>query len=237
MGLEAANFISGLDKTWPTGLDPINKGDDHLRLVKSVLKGQFPGVGGDGYSEAILATEADLNNCVGSTGNFQDQINAAVAIALENQLGVSPIGGVIQYNGTFAGIPANWQLCDGTNGTFDMSDKFVLGTVLEGSLGDGGGSPDSVVVSHQHAEAGVHTHPITDPGHAHPLLLHDENGNNGGRIAVTSSIDNYNGNTQSASTGISVDGDGIHQHAAEGVSGAGANLPPYITLAFIQRIS
>ena len=56
MGIETANFISGLDKTWPTGLDPINKGDDHMRLIKSVLKSAFPGVDGDGFKKAITAT-------------------------------------------------------------------------------------------------------------------------------------------------------------------------------------
>lgn len=43
MGLEATTFISGLVTTNPVGpSDDIKQGDDHLRLIKSVLKATFP---------------------------------------------------------------------------------------------------------------------------------------------------------------------------------------------------
>lgn len=43
MGLEAANFISGLVTTNPTSTDKKNQGDDHFRLMKTVLQNNFPG--------------------------------------------------------------------------------------------------------------------------------------------------------------------------------------------------
>jgi len=74
-----------------------------------------------------------------------------------------PIGGIILWSGTVASIPASWQLCDGTNGTPDLRDKFVVGakqddagvakTNLTGSLTQSGGA-----VSHHHAD-----HSITQP--------------------------------------------------------------------------
>lgn len=42
MGLEAATFIDGLTVSWPLAGDNKSVGDDHIRLVKSVLKGTFP---------------------------------------------------------------------------------------------------------------------------------------------------------------------------------------------------
>jgi len=42
MGLESANFITGLDQTWPPSGDPKSQGDDHLRLIKKVLQLTFP---------------------------------------------------------------------------------------------------------------------------------------------------------------------------------------------------
>lgn len=42
MALESASFISGLVDTNPTGTDAISQGDDHLRLIKTVLKNTFP---------------------------------------------------------------------------------------------------------------------------------------------------------------------------------------------------
>jgi hypothetical protein len=42
MALESASFVSGLVSTNPTGSDSISQGDDHLRLIKTVVKATFP---------------------------------------------------------------------------------------------------------------------------------------------------------------------------------------------------
>jgi len=42
MTVESASFISGLVPAYPPGSDSISEGDDHLRLIKSVLQGTFP---------------------------------------------------------------------------------------------------------------------------------------------------------------------------------------------------
>lgn len=41
MSLESATYIGQLVDTNPTGTDPKSQGDDHLRLIKSVLQNQF----------------------------------------------------------------------------------------------------------------------------------------------------------------------------------------------------
>ena len=63
------------------------------------------------------------------------------------------------WSGAVSNIPTGWQLCDGTNGSPDLRDKFVAGagsddsgvakTSVTGSLGQSGGSKDSVV-DHKH---------------------------------------------------------------------------------------
>ena len=68
MGLETGSTISSFITSNPTSSDPVNQGDDHLRLIKSVLQAQFPGTGGLGYTTAITATEAELNSL--HTGNI-----------------------------------------------------------------------------------------------------------------------------------------------------------------------
>lgn len=93
--------------------------------------------------------------------------------------GIIPIGGIIMWSGTVATIPANWQLCNGTNGTPDLRDKFIVGatsddagaakTNLTGSLTQSGGSTSytpggSVAAPADHA---AHTH--TGPSHQHNL--------------------------------------------------------------------
>ena len=57
MGLESASFVSGLNASNPIGAsDPKSQGDDHLRLIKSVLLATFPNA-----NAAITSTVANLN--------------------------------------------------------------------------------------------------------------------------------------------------------------------------------
>ena len=38
-----------------------------------------------------------------------------------------PSRGIIMWSGTAADIPTGWALCDGTGGTPDLTDRFILG--------------------------------------------------------------------------------------------------------------
>ena len=53
MALETGTYVDDLVITNPTGSDSISVGDDHIRLIKKVLKNTFPNA--DSASEAILA--------------------------------------------------------------------------------------------------------------------------------------------------------------------------------------
>ncbi len=74
MALETATYISGLVAVNPLSTDPKSQGDDHLRLIKSVLLNSFPGVSG-----AVTATHTELNYVAGVTSGIQAQINAITA--------------------------------------------------------------------------------------------------------------------------------------------------------------
>ena len=63
MGLESATYISQLSATNPLATDPISQGDDHLRLIKSVLQSQFSSLG----AAAVSGTAAELNLVDGCT--------------------------------------------------------------------------------------------------------------------------------------------------------------------------
>ena len=71
MTVESASYISQLDPTYPTAGDPKSEGDNHLRLVKTVLKTQFPNFG----TAAMNATVGELNYMVGVTSLVQTQLN------------------------------------------------------------------------------------------------------------------------------------------------------------------
>jgi len=65
-----------------------------------------------------------------------------------------PLGGIIAWGGAIVDIPAGYQLCDGTNGTPDMLNKFQIGAGQIYNPGDSGG-------------ASAHSHPFTGDGHQH----------------------------------------------------------------------
>ena len=71
MTVETASYISQLDPTYPAAGDPKSEGDNHLRLVKTVLQTQFPNFG----TAAMNATVGELNYMVGVTSLVQTQLN------------------------------------------------------------------------------------------------------------------------------------------------------------------
>lgn len=81
MTVESATYIDGLDSSLPSGSDSRAEGDNHIRLLKSVLKTTFPNING-----AVNATDEQLNFLVGVTSALQDQLNAAVGRLCEARL-------------------------------------------------------------------------------------------------------------------------------------------------------
>lgn len=41
--------------------------------------------------------------------------------------GTIPVGGIILWSGSIASIPTGWALCNGSNGTPNLTDKFIIG--------------------------------------------------------------------------------------------------------------
>jgi len=67
-----------------------------------------------------------------------------------------PIGTINAWSGSIATIPPTWRLCDGTHGTPDLRDKFVVGSGDTYSPADTGGN-----VNHNHAFTGdPHNHEL-----------------------------------------------------------------------------
>ena len=60
MTVETASYISQLNSSYPAVGDPVGEGDDHLRLVKSVLKTSFPS----------STTQAQIPNVSGQSGMY-----------------------------------------------------------------------------------------------------------------------------------------------------------------------
>jgi hypothetical protein len=144
-----------------------------------------------------------------------------------------PSGGIIIWSGSTGSIPSGWLLCDGTNGTPDLRDRFIVGAGNTYAVNATGGTADAIVVSHTHTATS--TSVVTDPGHTHTVRT--RLGGNGSAVANTGSDGggpfDIDGAALTTTTGITVAT--TTTNASAGVSGTNANLPPYYALAYIQK--
>jgi hypothetical protein len=60
---------------------------------------------------------------------YGDWVELSVAGGVNSSM---PQGGIIMWSGTNASIPVGWNLCDGSNGTPDLTDKFVVSVANAG---------------------------------------------------------------------------------------------------------
>ena len=132
-----------------------------------------------------------------------------------------PVGGIIIWSGAEAAIPSGWILCNGSGGSPDLRDRFVIGAGSTYAVDATGGSADAVVVSH------THTATVTDPGHAHSITYQSTVG--GPSYGSSTPGSSPGTATNSATTGVTV------ANSTTGVSGTNANLPPYFALAYIMK--
>lgn len=63
-------------------------------------------------------------------------------------------GMIVAWSGAIVDIPDGWALCDGNNGTPDLTDKFIMGAGDTYNPGVAGGQVN-------------HTHDFTGDGHDH----------------------------------------------------------------------
>ena len=167
-----------------------------------------------GFNYKFVLTDAN-NVQIASYDNLYGILGTAPSVA------VFPSGAIVLWSGSIGSIPAGWYLCDGTNGTPNLKNSFIVGAGDVYPVSGAGGSKDSIVVSH------THTTTVTDPGHFHSSIgTYTDNLSGGSNPvkAVSGAV-----NTGTSVTGISV------TNASTGVSGTNANLPPYYALAYIQK--
>ena len=170
-----------------------------------------------------------------------------------------PLGAILMWGGGNT-IPTGFTLCNAANaGTVNgitvpnLEDKFIIGakqhssgwkTNVTGSLGNTGGTKDSVIVSHTHT-----TNSIINTGNTNALDLSGSithisegfNTNGSANGVFTKTNQGVVSPTESASfsavSGISMDVNHRHSTDTQGSSATDANLPPYVALAYIIRTS
>lgn len=72
-----------------------------------------------------------------------------------------PSGVILLWSGSIATIPGGWALCNGSNGTPDLRDRFVVGAGSTYSVGATGGAN---TVTLDATQIPSHTHTVTTTG-------------------------------------------------------------------------
>lgn len=153
-----------------------------------------------------------------------DNLYGIIGVAGTSTGTTIPTGMISLWYGSIGSVPTGWYLCDGTNGTPDLRDRFIVGAGSTYSVAATGGSADAIVVSH------THTASVTDPGHNHNFNYAAQTyGIQGGGSSIDANRGPTVGTTATATTGVTV------TNASAGVSGTNANLPPYYALAYVMK--
>jgi microcystin-dependent protein len=170
-------------------------------------------------------------------------------------------GMIMLWSGSIGTIPTGWVICNGSNGTPDLRDRFVIGAGGSYSpMNTGGASSVSLGTGNLPA----HTHGINDPGHNHGINdpSHDHGvsdpGHDHGYAAMQAPWNGINDDvkagqdgsqydqlTSTEYTGISINGaytgisiNGAYTGISTQSTGSGSSfsvLNPYYALAYIMK--
>lgn len=168
MSFENATTISGLSPSDPQGDDPTNEGDDHIKMLKTVLQNMFPsGSGGGGFTQPVLSTEDELNVLVGitTTTSLQAQLDV-IRVAIGSGEGVlyAPAGTRMLFHQSSS--PAGW-VADDTVG----NRMVVTGPQSEGRTSGGGSDARNFTHAHSTQDMTLNTSQI--PLHTHNMRSND----------------------------------------------------------------
>jgi hypothetical protein len=214
-----------------------------IRELMAQLKDQQTGADGDSFTVggnlSVTGTTTLTGTTAAPTVSASDDSTKIATTAFVRD--IVPTGVIVMWSGSIASIPSGWLLCDGSNSTPDLRNRFIVGAGSTYSVDGTGGSADAIVVSH------THTATVTDPGHNH-FTVNDNDGSttqvtsgtsinkaavqNSGIYAYSLTGDTSTptrGLTNTKTTGISV------SNSTEGSSATNANLPPYYALAYIMK--
>lgn len=165
----------------------------------------------------IADTYATVSSKGGDVPLQPNSANLAAAVASIPEGGSTflvkaPIGTIVIWSGTADNIPTGWQLCDGTNGTPDLRDKFVLGAGTKYTVGETGGDEEVTLTVAQM------------PKHSHKDYIRTSanftgvTANNAGTSLATGTLSSNN----TSNTGS----DEPHP-----------NMPPYYALCYIMKLT
>ncbi|MBX5464306.1 MAG: hypothetical protein IRZ26_01980 [Clostridia bacterium] len=184
--------------------------------------------GNSGSLRQLLDWFANRIKAITGAANWYDAPAATIA-----QLtgAVVPRGVIVMWSGAVNAIPAGWALCDGTNGTPDLRDRFIVGAGASYAVGTTGGAAQ-VTPS---GSITVQGHALTVdemPTHSHQVIggIYNATEATGRPLMTAAWGSDSTGTTGSAGSGQP------HTHGATFAGNQQDNRPPYYALCFIMKL-
>lgn len=208
--------------------DWLKRGDDYKVLLLEIL---FYRAIGNSYADAVTSFNGRTGDILPQDGDYSAEnisfssgslkagnVKEAIEELANNPkeetqstfLVKAPVGTIVIWSGTEDDIPNGWQLCDGTNGTPNLKDKFVLGAGEKYSVGDEGGEEEVTLALEQ------------IPAHSHRFTSYT---NQGKYVSTSSSASNILPVQTEAGT------------KETGGSKSHNNMPPYYALCYIMKVT
>lgn len=188
-------------------------------------------------NDANYYVKNDDSPNVGISLGYKDNKIVAKVNGVEKDLGGVPKGTVISWYGNLADLPSGWAICNGSNGTPDLRNRFIVGAGSTYALGNTGGA-DSVKLSG--TQIGNHYH----------ATGYHNNNNTGRWLSTGGTTKNYP--LASGTLGAFWNGSGGGANSGQGTGSlnlitslavataaqeAHENRPPYYALYYIMKIS
>lgn len=200
-----SNYVKATNFTAKDSLPSGNSG----KIIKGAeLDTEYTAIASAISSKADLNSPALTGTPTGPTASYGTNTTQLATCAFVQA--AIPSGVILLWSGSIASIPSGWALCNGSSGTPDLRDRFVVGAGTTYSVGDTGGAASVTLTSaqipshthtitttgsassenaHAHTFSGTtsamsanasHSHSVSDPGHAHSISPTVQNNDGGG---------------------------------------------------------